>query len=115
MMCKLTIELNCGERTCASAPGSFCQFLKTRRFGTEWFCKVFDVELGENEAGWLLRCDECLAQSTQAAHENANERSTVDPTHNTTTLPGDSRGHVKYVAQEKKCDNEYKVTFAAWI
>lgn len=65
----VTIRLkNCGEKTCASEPGVFCNHMLTRRFGTEWVCGLFrrdgepvvlDDDIGDG-TGWLMRCRECL-------------------------------------------------------
>jgi hypothetical protein len=67
---KLIIEIECGEKTCASEPGKFCNLIGSRHFGGISICTCFSrpdskgilsfVELEEKD-GWLLRCDECLA------------------------------------------------------
>ena len=55
-------EINCGETTCASAPGAFCHKITTSNFGTRWYCGEFGgAELQENASGWLQRLPECLA------------------------------------------------------
>ena len=63
----LNIVIDCGEKTCASAPGVFCGRLLTTRMGTKWVCGAFldeqcnNIELHEDhEYGWLQRCDQCL-------------------------------------------------------
>jgi len=63
---KIQIEFECGEKTCAYAPGKFCRFLKTSHFGTRYQCSLFvdedrlPVAILEGEDGWLQRCEECL-------------------------------------------------------
>lgn len=66
---KLTIinEIDAGEKTCASAPGVFCKFAGSRRFGTEAVCLLFTVpgtgspRTLNTTTGWMLRLPECLA------------------------------------------------------
>jgi len=62
----LFIEIECGEKTCASEPGKFCPFMSTRRYGTEWVCALFPDDKSfftklKDEGEWIQRCDECLA------------------------------------------------------
>jgi hypothetical protein len=64
----LKIQIACGEKTCALAPGNFCEFLRTRKFGTVYFCAIWHEEDDkgrplhmEEVDGWLLRRPECLA------------------------------------------------------
>lgn len=59
------LEVTCGELTCASDPGNFCQFVRTERFGTQWVCGLFDRPLFDDENGWLKRCDQCLEKFTE--------------------------------------------------
>lgn len=57
----INIRLRCGETTCAEAPGRFCQYLRTRRFGTIWLCHLYDAKLYDDpDTGWLRRCEACL-------------------------------------------------------
>jgi hypothetical protein len=64
----LNIEIDCGEKTCASEPGKFCEYLSTKKFGSIYLCGIFidpdNVEaytvLEEDEHGWLQRCQKCL-------------------------------------------------------
>jgi len=54
---KLTFTIECGEKTCASVPGKFCQFFKASLNGKNscyLFGPVFDND------GWIQRHDECL-------------------------------------------------------
>lgn len=54
------IKIDCGETTCASAPGQFRSQLGVKSFGTKPVCMLFnDTPLYENN-GWLQRCEECL-------------------------------------------------------
>lgn len=68
----LSISINCGEKTCASEPGKFCQFLGSMRFGTCPVCMLFPMENpGRKDQGaatplkevdgWLQRCENCLS------------------------------------------------------
>jgi hypothetical protein len=57
---RLTIAPATAE-TCGDGSGSFCQFVRTGRFGTEWTCKLFREKLALREAmGWLQRWPECI-------------------------------------------------------
>jgi hypothetical protein len=60
-----TIE--CGEKTCASEPGVFCDHLRTIKFGQQPICNRF-TEVGtrgdgptrlRDVDGWVIRCDMC--------------------------------------------------------
>jgi len=64
-------EIDCGEKTCASEPGKFCEFLGTQRFGTIPLCLLFPQSNPEpgtsasatplkDRGGWLQRCEACL-------------------------------------------------------
>ena len=63
----LQLRIDCGERTCSPEPGKFCRFLRTRKFGTVYFCSIWHdmddkgrpVPL-EEEDGWLMRRSACL-------------------------------------------------------
>lgn len=66
---KFTIE--CGEKTCASEPGKFCQFLGSLGMRARPICRLFPSEVtaftkledtvGKGKA-WVLRCLACLEQ-----------------------------------------------------
>jgi hypothetical protein len=59
---RITLDLNCGEDTCASRKGSLCQFIVTRLDGSKPRCDLFNELLFDDEdniTGWLLRCEEC--------------------------------------------------------
>ena len=63
---KLTILIEAGESTCASAPGKFCKQVYTKNFGTMFFCHLFNRELRDDKGqlsgeGWLQRLPECLS------------------------------------------------------
>lgn len=61
----LTIEIKCGEKTCASEPGVFCRFVRGIKF-SYWKCSLFDCALAEDEPnGWLQRCLACLEAQVQ--------------------------------------------------
>ena len=69
-MATALIQINCGETTCASEPGKFCNFFGTMRFGTSPLCRLFPSEndaytpLTEKD-GWVQRCEQCIS-STKA-------------------------------------------------
>jgi len=63
----LSLPIECGEKTCASQKGKFCEFLYVERFGTTPFCKLFSEQLRikghvplEEVDGWLQRHPRCL-------------------------------------------------------
>jgi len=79
----LNIVIDCGEKTCASEPGVFCQRLLTTHFGTRWVCGAFfDKECSpvvlheDHEDGWLQRCDQCL-EAEQKVSVNKVTRSGI--------------------------------------
>jgi len=57
----IRLEINCGENTCASESGKFCVFLRTKKFGTLYYCQIFHakdmrgqpISLEEKD-GWLV-------------------------------------------------------------
>lgn len=60
----IKIEIKCGENTCASAPGVFCRFLGTVRFGAVSVCRLFPDHTDSHTVldevdGWVQRCDAC--------------------------------------------------------
>jgi len=57
----ITKTIVCGETTCASAPGKFCDYAVARKFGLEPVCIAFDepIPLYDHD-GWLQRCQACL-------------------------------------------------------
>lgn len=67
-MTTISIEIECGETTCASKPGEFCKFFGTMRFGTIPLCRLFPSE-GDSMTelkmvdGWVRRCDDCIAHT----------------------------------------------------
>ena len=61
----LNIEINCGDKTCASSPGNFCRFYGTMRMGTTPICLLFSTDDSnvvplKEDGGWLMRCEQCL-------------------------------------------------------
>lgn len=62
---KYTLTIDIGERTCykadLSSVPSMCPFIRASHNGTRFHCGLF-VSSHElvDEAGWLLRSDECL-------------------------------------------------------
>jgi len=74
---QLKVEIDSGDTTCASAPGDFCPWFATMKFGQLPCCALFagvkqstlrdkyllEVGAGKNGApgeGWTLRCNDCL-------------------------------------------------------
>jgi len=55
------IVIKFGEKACASSPGVFCDFVRTKNFGTKFHCHLFEEELFDKE-GWLQRCTSCLTR-----------------------------------------------------
>ena len=59
----LQIEIDCGEKTCASEKGKFCQSIHHGPCGVA-LCDLFGGRLDNTKddySGWTLRCDACLA------------------------------------------------------
>ena len=66
-MKSILFDINCGEKTCASEPGKFCKWVRTRKFGAIYFCHLWHAEdihgkqqSLEEKDGWLMRRPECL-------------------------------------------------------
>jgi len=61
---KLTIEIDCGDTTCARASGEFCQHFGGIRFGTVPVCMLFPSDSAytvlDASGDWTLRCQACL-------------------------------------------------------
>ena len=60
----IKLELNCGEKTCASSPGNFCRFARSSVDGFLPRCTLFGERLfdetGTSVMGWLQRLPKCL-------------------------------------------------------
>lgn len=62
----IKIEIECGERTCASEPGVWCKMIGTKIYGSRWVCTLFQDKDGrtftelEDKDGWIQRCPACL-------------------------------------------------------
>jgi len=84
MRARLTFEIECGERTCASKPGKFCRFLRTKKLGQIPVCDIFRERNGEekrlldSEEGWVLRCEECLAVAQEVKRKRRSKRYRCD-------------------------------------
>jgi hypothetical protein len=63
-MKQLVFKIQSGDKTCASQPGAFCQYVGTKRMGAIFGCTLFQVNL-EDENGWLMRCPECLEREVK--------------------------------------------------
>jgi hypothetical protein len=56
-------EIDCGETTCASKPGEFCKYFRTKKFGQKPFCLRYD-DMQKDEGGWVQRLPACIADYT---------------------------------------------------
>jgi hypothetical protein len=62
----LKIDIECGEKTCASEPGKFCEFFGSMKFGQVPVCRLFPsiddnpYTILEDKDGWTQRCTRCL-------------------------------------------------------
>ena len=73
-MRRLNVVIESGEHVCSVAPGQWCQYVRTKGFGTRFLCHLFDKPLREvNEDGtpsdkpaWLGRLPECKAAEVQS-------------------------------------------------
>lgn len=72
----LAFEINCGEKTCASEPGRFCEFFCDNCFGRP-SCFFFG-KLRDDEDGWVRRHERCLALEghAQKQGESPSQKST---------------------------------------
>ena len=83
-MPKLTINIECGEKTCAKEPGKFCSYFGSKKMGTIPICTLFPstdtvyTELEEKE-GWTLRCPACLQAEKVPPHEETRDEMTFIP------------------------------------
>jgi len=62
MRLNLTIEVECGEKTCSSKPGQICKYMK---FGKIPVCCLFPSEQEtftqlEEKDSWIQRCKSCI-------------------------------------------------------
>jgi len=73
-MITLEININCGEKTCASEPNKFCKFCGAKKFGQIPICSLFP---SENDChtelieinGWIQRCKTCLQSQISKKEE----------------------------------------------
>jgi len=72
---KIILSIHCGELTCASEPGKFCQFLGSMKLGQIPVCMLFPSKDGshtvlknnkDNGEGWTLRCRDCLQNAEES-------------------------------------------------
>jgi hypothetical protein len=56
---RLTFEIECGEKSCASEPGKFCQFANLAMAGKD-SCYFFGLIFYDKPHGWLQRHPDCL-------------------------------------------------------
>lgn len=69
MKTTLTFQIECGETTCASEPGKFCQYVGVQGFGTKPICLLFrdsraqPVRLWDSDGLYLHRSGVPLAQA----------------------------------------------------
>lgn len=57
---RLTVLIECGDRTCRRPGGDRCRFVRSG-LKQEYSCHLFEKSLMDNEAGMLARLPECLA------------------------------------------------------
>lgn len=61
----LSIQIDCGETTCASEPGKFCKFLGSIKLGQVPVCLLFpsssDSYTVLEDNGFVQRCQTCLS------------------------------------------------------
>lgn len=60
-----TLKFNTGDKGCFYAYKKPCMFLKSKKFGTTYYCTLFNTDLShqydsENNPLYLKRCKECL-------------------------------------------------------
>lgn len=79
MKVRIEINIECGENTCASEPGKFCEYAGSMKFGSIPVCMLFNGQdrsggtsqtILEEKDGWVQRCPACKEHST-----NENNRS----------------------------------------
>ena len=73
---KLVITIKCGEKTCASEPYKFCQFLGSVKLGQVSICTLFNglgykggmgsYTILDEVGGWTQRCQACLNAEKKA-------------------------------------------------
>jgi hypothetical protein len=114
-MMKATIlfEIECGEKTCASEPGKFCEFTRVPANG-DAYCALFSspgkfnvIRLRDSE-GWLMRHEKCLeATSKKPIWEVIEEIMADVPDEEFDKLPKDGASeHDHYIyGTPKKNDN----------
>jgi len=62
-MPRYSIEIQCGETTCAESPGNFCKFVGSHCFGTKFGCNLFEGPIDDDCSGTLKRSPECLVRA----------------------------------------------------
>lgn len=75
---KQVLIFHSGETTCSEQPaypGSMCPFVYTRKYGTEFICRLFNDWTLDDADGWLQRLPECMAKFRGAGEL---ERPTAD-------------------------------------
>jgi hypothetical protein len=58
---ELILDIDCGEKTCASSKGNFCQFFKSN-LRNQCVCHIFGV-VYPDESGWVQRHPDCLQKT----------------------------------------------------
>lgn len=61
----VTFRVKCGDLTCASKSGDVCDHRTSRGMRNVPYCWLFDCELFCDANGWVARCAECLAATTE--------------------------------------------------
>lgn len=78
----IILDIEAGDKTCASEPGHFCQWMRTTKFGTVYFCHLFSEEDSsgrpskviplEEKDGWLQRHEKCLLLESSECDEETD-------------------------------------------
>ena len=68
----IRLPIMCGQTTCASEPGKFCEWVRSQIDGDRPFCNLFSSRLVDEDGGttgWLQRCAACrLSEESENNH-----------------------------------------------
>lgn len=74
---QITFEIECGEKTCASSKGSFCQFFRPS-LGRDGSCHLFGP-VYDDGSGWVQRHRDCMpAEVTLDERQPQSVESLID-------------------------------------
>lgn len=54
----LKLEIECGEKTCASSKGKFCNFFRYHPVSGNGYCPLFGSL--QEKKGWVQRHEKCI-------------------------------------------------------